>query len=420
MNRKIAFRIAIIAAPILGLLLYAALNWYEWREYPQRVGNSEEAKRNPHLALERFYARMGANPTFARSHVDLAKPPEGGVLILAARRLAFMTPTRVREIDAWVQRGGLLVAEVESPGIDDPLFANYGVETNMPTGPARGKRSRSETPPAPLDTPVAPKKGDKPIEKFASVPWPDAAKPLRVSLWGPGMRIAGESDPEQIATATQNKNLVFVSFAVGKGRVVLLADFSFLRNNSISNLDHAEFAWHLAGDGARPAMLFLRPPSLSLGTWLRDNAWPVILAGAVLLLLWLGRAIPRFGPLEPDAPPDRRSLQEHLRAAGRFVWSRGEASQLIDAVRERVWRVATRRRSGLKGLAHSRAEEMLAGLAERPVADIRRAMHGADTNPVAFVATAGALQDIEAGLAHRTHLSRPNRHSRPDRHSRPR
>jgi hypothetical protein len=349
---------------------------------------------------------MGANPTFARSHVDLAKPPEGGILVLAARRLAFMTPTRVRELDAWVQRGGLLVAEVESPGIDDPLFANYGVETNAPSGPKRGRRSRTETPDVPPEPVAPPKKTDKPIEKFASVPWPDAAKPLRVSLWGPGMRIAGESDPEQIATATQNKNLVFVSFAVGKGRVVLLSDLSFLRNNVISNLDHAEFAWHLAGDGARPTMLFLRPPSLSLGRWLRDNAWPVILAASVLLLLWLGRSIPRFGPLEPDAPPDRRSLQEHLRAAGRFVWSRGQASQLIDAVRERVWRTATRRRSGLKGLAHSKAEEMLASLAERPVADIRRAMHGADASPAAFVATAGALQDLEAGLAHRSRHSR--------------
>ena len=148
--------------------------------------------------------------------------------------------------------------------------------------------------------------------------------------------------------------------------------------------------------------MFLRIESPSLWEWLMENAWPVLIAAAVLLLIWLARIVPRFGPLEPDAPPVRRSLLEHLRAAGRFIWSRGEATHLIDAVRDRVWRTALRRRGGLKGLAHSKAQETLAEIAGRPVATVHRAMHGADANPATFVATAAALQELEAGLAHRS------------------
>ena len=180
-------------------------------------------------------------------------------------------------------------------------------------------------------------------------------------------------------------------------------------------LDHAEFAWRLVSGSTpdKPALMFLRIESPSLWSWLSENAWPVLVTALVLFFIWLGRIMPRFGPLEPEAPPVRRSLAEHLRASGRYVWSRGDVGPLVDAVRDRVWRTALRRRGGLKGLAHSKAQATLAEIAARPLATVHDAMQGATGNPAAFIATAGALQQVESGLAHRART--PKRPTKEDK-----
>jgi hypothetical protein len=210
--------------------------------------------------------------------------------------------------------------------------------------------------------------------------------------------------PDNIVTSTQAGKIAVTTFTSGKGRVTFLKDDAFLRNGAIGELDHAELAWQLASgapEARGAAMIVLRAESPSLWEWLMEFAWPVLVAATVLVILWLSRIVPRFGPLEPEPPPVRRSLLEHLRAAGRFAWSRGDAAPLIDALRDRVWRTALRRRGGLKGLAHSQAYATLGEVTGRPLATVQRAMQGATGSPDAFVQTAAALQDLEAGLAHR-------------------
>ena len=405
MNRRSAIRIALVVAPFVAFVLYAALNWYEIEEKKVRAGMSEQAMRDPYLAFTRLLGRMGVHAEITQSPMSLARPPEGGVLLVAGRRLAFMTQLRLRELDAWVQRGGTLVALAEPPGIDDPLLERFGVEREIPQGARNLKKPAREPKPEPGKV-----RKDAP-QFIASIAWPGAAKALRVRMVGSGLRLSSETEPPDLLTAAIDGRLMLASFSVGKGRVVALSDFSFLGNRLIGDLDHAEFAWRLAthAPDARPALIFLRIESPSLWEWLIENAWPVLAAAAVLLLIWLARIVPRFGPLEPEAPPVRRSLLEHLRASGRYIWSRGEASALIDAVRDRVWRTALRRRGGLKGLAHSKAQATLAEIAGRPLATVQEAMQGAGSRPASFIATAGALQQVEAGLAHRSRPSNPRK-----------
>ena len=416
MTRKFAFRAALVAAPFLALFLYAAFNWYVWVERPYPVGMGDEARKNPYLALDQFLARMGARTEFARSPVQLSRPPEKGALIIAARRLAFMTPQRVREIDAWVRRGGMLVVEAEPTGIDDPLLENYGIERNIPEwdrGTPEERRAAKKRETERREARKAESRAAASTDYVATIPWPDAPKPLRVLLPGPGLRIAGEGEPAKLVSAMAGDRLVLVAFDADAGRVVVLSSLNFLRNRDLGQNNHAEFAWRLATGAPqqRTSMLFLRVPSPSLLAWIRENAWPVVISAMVLLLLWLGRIVPRFGPLEPEPPPVRRSLVEHLRAAGRFVWSRGDAQKLIEAARDRVWRTALRRRGGLAGLAHSKAHDTLVSLTGQTPATVQRALHGAGNNPATFVTTAAALQDLESGLTH-NRLMHNLRHSR--------
>jgi hypothetical protein len=405
MTRKFAFRAALVAAPFLALILYAAFNWYVWVEQPYPAGMGEEARKNPYLALDQFLVRMGARTEFARSPAQLSRPPEKGVLIIAARRLAFMTSQRVREIDAWVRRGGMLVVEAEPIGIDDPLLENYGIERDIPEwdrGTPQERRAAKKREAEKREARKAESRAAARSDSIATIPWPDASKPLRVLQPGPGLRIAGEGEPAKLVTAMAGERLVLVAFDTDAGRVVVLSSLNFLRNRDLGQHNHAEFAWRLATGAPqqRTSMLFLRVPSPSLWAWISEHAWPVVISAMILLLLWLGRIVPRFGPLDSEPAPVRRSLVEHLRASGRFVWSRGDAQRLLEAARDRVWRTALRRRGGLAGLAHSKAQDTLVSLTGQAPATVQRALHGAGNNPAAFVTTAAALQDLESGLTH--------------------
>jgi hypothetical protein len=182
-----------------------------------------------------------------------------------------------------------------------------------------------------------------------------------------------------------------LSFALGKGRVTAAATLDFARNTSIGNNDHGEFLWHLlrlseAGD----LQVYFRPERLSLWRFLADNAAAALVSAALLLVLWLARIAPRFGPLVPDPPLARRRLLDHLRASGRYFWSNGLRSRLTDAAREAVLRRVARlqpdffaappaeqteRLAALAQITHVDAAHLLAAQGELRGADFIRFMH---------------------------------------------
>jgi hypothetical protein len=202
------------------------------------------------------------------------------------------------------------------------------------------------------------------------------------------------------ATASAGADVFAISFAWGEGRVVAFSTFAFLRNDSIGTDDHAalglEFATAARGHG--DPVIFLKPPKAELMQWLRNEAWTVLVAAALLLLAWLARVVPRFGPLAPDPQPVRRRLTEHIAASGRFLWSRGERAYLLAAARERAWQTATRRFARLRALAPEAAAERLADVTAVSRLKTHRALAAAAETEKPFVAAIAALRDIEARL----------------------
>jgi hypothetical protein len=71
-----------------------------------------------------------------------------------------------------------------------------------------------------------------------------------------------------------------------------------------------------------------------LPRWLVKNAMSFVAALGVFLALALWRVIPRFGPLQPNPQPDRRSLVEHLAAMGRFYCLQRQLPRLVQVVRQ--------------------------------------------------------------------------------------
>jgi hypothetical protein len=329
MNRKSAIRASLIGLPLLAFILYAALNWYTIEDDSIWVGAGEAAREDPFLAYTRLLARMGAPANVGREPSSLDAPPPRGTVMLGRRRLAYMTPARVNRIVRWVDAGGSLVVEPEAEAIDDPLLDALGVARVFPTPDEKGVRTETEA------------RANAGARTDLTIDWPQLGRPLRARLAYP-YALRDSRVRSDVRELRQADRVIALTFASGEGRVTVMPTLGFLRNNQVGELDHAELGWRLAS-AQSPALLYLRMQSPPLLDWIRRDAWPVALAAALLLVLWLGRIIPRFGPLEPAEEPPRRSLIEHIVASGRFLWSRGAGAYLLEAVRERAVRVARRR-----------------------------------------------------------------------------
>lgn len=288
--------VGILALAALGVLWFVSA--YERAPAREWVGPSGEARRNPYLAAERFAGRMGLRTRQLRALPEL-DGLRGGVLLLPSRRQA-LDPRRLRSIVAWVEGGGHLIAEAELFGVADPLLDLLGVQRI------------SVTPPAAKPPPVELPNGRK----------------LNVSIFGTALLQAPDKDAARLVFITR-----------GKGMVTAASGLQFARNNLIGIGDNAEFLWYLLElTPAAELQVYLRPERLSLWAFLKEHAAPVLAATAALLVLWLWRTAPRFGPVVPDAPPARRRLLDHLRASGRYYWEKQLRGRLVGAARDAALR----------------------------------------------------------------------------------
>ena len=375
-NRAITFA---CAGLLLALGTYIALNWFRIEEEPRWVEAGKEARRDPFLAFSRFLARMGATTQTLDTPLLLASLPRGTTLFFASHRLGYMSPRNVHAVREWVDQGGHLVLQAEALGTRDPLLDALGIrrEVFVP----RKEREPAQSAPAAMTAPA---------RRFD---WPGATHPLQVEMpFFTALRdVRGRTPLAEVAFQSRN---VMLSVPEGRGDVTVVPSFAFATNERIGRLDHAQFAWLLASRaGAAPrVMLLLRFDRPHLTEWIWSEAWPVVIALALLILLWLARVIPRFGPLAPDTAGERRSLAEHIIASGRFLWSRGAGQYLVEAVRERVERLVRLRR-----LPPSEVPA---------VAGSMRISHD-------FVAAVARLASVEARLARRAIRTGPPEEKKP-------
>lgn len=306
----------LIIAGVLAAAVVGGVVWFRltFERVPAKVwvGVSGEARLRQFLAAERFAERMGVSAKELRSLPEIDSLAPGSVLLLPNHRQA-LDPRRMERILAWVQAGGHLVAEAEPLGVGDPLLDLLAVRR--------------------VEAPFA----AKPL----AVEAPGAARALKVTL---RPRLALEPPTGQLRLrAASDATLRLVSFARGRGAVTVTTTLDFARNERIGEEDHAELLWRLMQETpAKRLAVYWRPERLSLASFLAEHAAAVLAAGAALLVAWLWRIAPRFGPVAPDAPPARRRLLDHLRASGRYFWAQGLRERLVVAARDAALRRVVR------------------------------------------------------------------------------
>lgn len=406
MSRETLRSVALVAVAA-GVTAALFFTCYERRTREIDAGLSPEARRNPYLALTRLLARSGHEVEAIDGLGRLTTlPPEDGVLVLPIERRA-LGPARAQAILDWVAAGGHLVTVTYTLADEprrrpdlllDPLgFRQYlGDDSDLPFGDAPGPPA---SPPARDDGRVA----DLPWTLPTPPSWqpaqarvPDHDVSLRVEFDG-RFRWGDEQARATWAVASE-RGTHLLSARHGRGRITALTDDLFLRSEHIGRADHAEFALRLVrvGDRHGPVWIVYSEAWPGLLTRLRDDGWPVLVAAAALLLTWLWRIVPRFGPLRPDPPPERRRWIEHLDAVGRFHWRDDGGRPLLAAVREAVVRrIASRDPAWLRLPAAERAARVADAAGLAPAAALRALeADPARLDEAGFVAVVADLEAI--------------------------
>jgi hypothetical protein len=408
MNRYVV--IGVLVAIVAGAA-FAFTRFFEQVSECKYVGYQGEAQRNEYLAAQRYLERTGHKVHHLRGLDAFKRMPAGASLVWSRAS----SEGEREQVLAWVKRGGHLV--LDGPYGHEALLEEIGVEVFDPARPqseqdetqaedesaetdaadetneANETTEIEEPAGAQSETAQAAQRSAKgrtdegadcssrrgPLDPYTLVP------PIRVSAEREQFDVmvltterlhTQQEGPEPLRAAASEEGAVMLEHALERGRVSVLVNGLALRNASIGEHDHAAWLSYLVaapraalaqgepGGAAAHQVWFADVPlTASLWDWLRAHAWPVLIAGGIAIALGLWRALARFGPLLPDAPPGRLSFRDHLVACGRFHWRHAAAGHLLDSVEQEA-----NRAQGLHGVdqAITAPRRLLGRAAEAP------------------------------------------------------
>lgn len=373
---------------LLAIAAAAGAAWFfnNFEQVTEKVhtGYRGEARINPWLAAERLLTRMGARAAAMRSLPELRNLPPSATLWLPARRHT-LTQSLRQSVLEWVGRGGHLIVEAEAAALPDPLLDALGVRRIAVKRP-KGAEARCES--------------SEPFEVV--LPGRESGSLVRLSRT---LRLDAADAEFSFDGGLGNALLILRR---GNGQATVLNELDFASNRSIGTEQHARFLWELVSPapGDATVYFFNRPGKLSLSGWLQENAWAPLSGAALLLLLWLWQVALRLGPIAPDPVRGRRHLLDHLRASGRFLWSRGGTQRMIDAARDSSLRRITRAHPDFLAVPEAERPRWLAGVLGWPEERTRQLLAPASpAKMMDFLQTIALYQAVHEQLALNTRAS---------------
>jgi hypothetical protein len=384
--------IAAIAAAVV-FLAWQLRGRFEKVEIDQEVGYHGAAQINPLLAAERLYQGLGLRSRTLPGALGTRLPPNNYALLLVSPRRA-LTAEQMRRLETWVRRGGRLVVAVDEAPSLDPVLAWLGVKV------AKAKKDKK-------DGKDGKDENEEDAARIETVEMPTSGGKARVEA----ARAPRLVDARHRANFTVGSAAgpFLLRFFEGDGRVIVLSDASFLTNSRIARADHARAAWALvnAKEPVKGVWIVVREDLPTLAGLLARHAGAASASALLLLAAWLWSAGSRFGPVALDPPRDRRSLLEHIEAAGELLLRVGRAEDLVQAAREALLRRVEAREPEWSKLAPAELVERLAhlpnhshhagapGLAPRRV---EAALYGPITGPADLAAAVQILETLRRTL----------------------
>ncbi|HEY4375039.1 MAG TPA: DUF4350 domain-containing protein [Burkholderiales bacterium] len=405
-------RFSTILGALLVLLIGLGTVWWlnNFEHVPEDVykGLQGDAAKDRFLAMKRLLARMNVQVEERRPSATAGSKfggwQPGGSVILGDRRHVVMTRARVEQILAWVDSGGYLIVEAEFPGRPDPLLDALQIERRPQPRPPRLQRADPRAPLTTAERETLFKEritdisipGHPRVLQVEFSPYQSLADPHNHALWkvenALGVRMIHLAHGAGRITVVSN--LDWITYDNGTGR---MKDVRYQRTN-IGKLDHAEALMTLLrlnpNFAKHPLRMIWGDDEISLWQLLYSEAWMALVALAALILLWLARVIPRFGPLQPEPPPAEQRLAAHLEASGRFFWKYLEPHVVYAKLRNAFEKRLAERRPGLYARRPGERNAELARLIKVREEAVARALDAPVQSATEFVRNVRVLQRL--------------------------
>ena len=348
------------------------------------VGYSGEARYNAFLAADRLLNAVGVEAESRESFLPTSWLPAASDTILMRASATVATGEEFDTLTQWVSdRGGHLVIlppREPSAAVDD-LFANFGLSLEY--------IEPDETDPA-----------DDSADDDAEATSPDDEYDYEVFLSHTDYRIRTDRD-DAVATLSDDLGNIAVRVADGNGYVTAVASAAYFTNDLIDDADHARLLLDVVAGYLDPGKVWLifHASFPSLGELIWQAAPYLVTSLAALFGLWLWATMPRFGPRVLPDSEDRRSINEHVSAAGAFTWRNAGSEALLESAITALINDAERRHPGIGRLPMEKQAESLGHLTGIDPNVIFNAMIAADgERPREFTDNIQLLQTIRKAL----------------------
>ncbi len=375
---------------VLGLVTTVALLGMAWagmlreqRSGAPGVRTTRSTNDDGLLIGYTLFERLGL-PVERSNRMLLSAQLEGVGIIFLIDPLVPVGAVEISDLGAWISRGGVLVTTEIIPNLSPRLrrLAKPGALGDIDRKERLGPKPREGR-----LTKVSEQAKGLPLARDVSTAW------FQTDLVVPKDR----SDPNTSTGAREplfvdDQGIRIAQWRMGRGRIILLSDSSFLANANIAEGDNAMLATNLIacaqaqagtgkivfdeyhfgaggfdeGIGVLSLMLFTTSPG-----------WAVLAltAAGILFLFYRGR---QFGPRRGFGQQRRRSKLEYVRAVGATYRAAG-AHRLTLRLIYTWFRQQLTNRTGLSaGVSNSLVAQELARRSRSQAADYQRILDGCD------------------------------------------
>lgn len=382
-------RTVVVSALVLLATAGLAAWYYSTHEKVEEevwVGYSGEARYNVFLAADRLLNAVGIEAESRESFLPTNWLPEASDTILMRASATVATGEEFDALTRWVSdRGGhLVILPPREPGtaVDD-LLAYFGLSLE----PADHDDSGPDDiePEADRDSADVPAGEEYDYEVFLSHTY---------------YRIRNDRD-DAVTTLSDDLGNIAVRVADGNGYVTVVASAAYFTNDFIGDADHARLLLDVVAGYLDPGKVWLifQASFPSLGELIWQAAPYFVVSLVALFVFWLWASVPRFGPRQLPDSEGRRSISEHVSAAGAFTWRNAGSRALVASAVTALIDDAERRHPGIGRLPLAQQADSLAHLTGIDVNVIVNAMIAADgQRPREFTDNIQLLQTIRKAL----------------------